>query len=162
MKLRAIVAFGLCAATLGASGAAQAATVTGIGDITLSGLSFEVTSTAGAVPPYPLNTSAAGTSSGISWTAAADTASGFNYGGYTCTDNCYAPPALAGAPATDRLHASYDFTITFGQTINWLLVAFSNDSSQLGGFDFGIAPTQVGGNVVANGTQLQLTSADGG
>ena len=63
---------------------------------------------------------------------------------------------------TDRLHASYDFTITFDEKINWFLVSFSNDSPQLGGFDFGIAPTQVGGAVVANGSQLQLTGTSGG
>ena len=140
---------------------ANAAPVTGIGDIYIPGLSFEVTSL-GAGTSSGFNLSATGTSNGIGWSAVADTALDFNYAGFTCTNNCYTPPALAGAPPTDRLHAGRDFTVTFGQTIDWFLVTFSNDSSQLGGFDFGMAPTQVGGNVAVIGTQLQLTSAAGG
>ena len=161
LKLRAIVAFGICVATLGASGAAQAAPVTSIGDINLASLSFEVTSL-GAGTTSGFNLSAEGTSNTIGWSAAADTTLDFNYAGYTCTNNCYTLPSLVGAPTTDRLHASRDFTITFDQTIDWFLVSFSNNSSELGGFDFGIAPTAVGGNVVVNGTKLQLTSSAGG
>ena len=161
LKRSTLVAIGFCAAALAAGGAAQAATVTGIGDINIPGLSFEVTSLgAGTSPGF--NLSATGSSNGIGWSAVADTALDFNYAGYTCTNNCYTPPALAGAPATDRLHAGRDFTVTFGQTIGWFLVTFSNDSPQLGGFDFGMVPTQVGGNVAVSGTQLQLTSAAGG
>ena len=147
---------------LGASGAAQAATVTSIGNIDIPGLSFEVTNL-GASSTSGFSSSATGTSNLIGWTAQAAVASPFfSYDDYTCTNNCYTPPALTGALATDRLHASYDFTITFDEKINWFLVSFSNDSPQLGGFDFGIAPTQVGGAVVANGSQLQLTDTSGG
>lgn len=166
LKWSNIAAIGVCAAALGAGASAQAATV--VNDINTlfpgltSGLTFEVTSTSGSAGAFALNTAASGTSNGIGWSAAADTANGFNYGGFTCTGNCYAPPHLSGASPTDRLHASYDFTITFGQAVKWFLVAFSNDSSQQGGFDFGIAPTYISPNITVTGTQLAMNNSAGG
>ncbi len=165
-NLSNLAAIGVCVAALGMGASAQAATV--VSDINslfpglTSGLTFEVTSTSGSVGSPALNTGAAGTSNGIAWTAAADTARGFNYGGLTCTGNCFSPPQLSGASPTDRLHASYDFTITFTSPVKWFLVAFSNDSLQQGGFDFGIAPTYISPNITVNGTKLAMNTAAGG
>lgn len=167
LKLSRLVAIGVCAAAFGLGASAQAATV--VADINTlfpgltPGLTFEVTSTSGSVGSFSLNTDAEGTSNGIGWSAAAaDALVGFNYGGYTCTTNCYAPPQLAGASPTGRLHASYGFTITFDSAIKWFLVAFSNDSTQQGGFDFGMAPTYVSQNITVNGTQLAMNNSAGG
>ena len=143
---------------MGSAGAHAATVVNDINTLfpgLTTGLTFEVTSTTGY-------TNAAGTTNGIGWSAAADTLSGFNYPGFTCTTNCYTPPQLSPISPTDRLHASYDFTITFGQAIKWFLVAFSNDSSQQGGFDFGIAPTYISPNISVNGTEIKMDDKNGG
>lgn len=97
---------------------------------------------------------AAGTSNGIAWSISPTNL----WTGRTTTNGSF---VFAGLPnPTDNLHASRDFTITFGQTIDKLVVALGNDGSGTDSIDFGLVPTAVQGLSLA-GTQVMLTNSAG-
>jgi hypothetical protein len=96
---------------------------------------------------------ATGTSNGIAWSISPTNL----WTGRTTTNGSF---SFAGLPGTtDNLHASSNFTITFGQTIDKLVVALGND----GGADsinFGLTPTAVQG-LTLSGTQVNLINPQG-
>jgi hypothetical protein len=62
---------------------------------------------------------------------------------------------------TDSLHASLDFTITFSQTIQTLIVALSNDNLE-DSVNFQLMPSFYTSGLSFNGTQAILNTASGG
>ena len=100
------------------------------------------------------NATASGTSNGIGWSIGPTRSWVFR----TVTDGSFNFSALPNS--TDNLHPSIDFTITFDETIESLLVALSNDN-HLDSINFGLVPTDVLG-VSVTGTQITLNNASGG
>lgn len=99
---------------------------------------------------------ASGTSNGIGWSISPTNL----WSGRTTTNGSFAFSALPNA--TDNLHPSIGFTITFSQPISGLIVALSNDNTT-DSVNFGLAPTFVQGvthNAVTH--QITLDSASGG
>lgn len=133
-------------------GYTQAAT---INDFDLNAFDFDVvtlnnTSSCSGV----CSLEASGTSNGIGWTI-----SETNYWTVrTVTNDSFQYAALP--VATDSLHASGDYTITFDSPISSLLVALSNDN-QTDSINFGLTPSDSTG-LTMNGTQVILDAAVGG
>ncbi|KPF50308.1 hypothetical protein IP87_01280 [beta proteobacterium AAP121] len=149
MKLRA-----LCGAALLATAASVSAAPI-FGGFDLATFNFDITSYNVGSNAAGLggNATASGTSNGIGWSISPTNL----WTGRTTTNGTY---AFQGLPVlTDNLHASANFTITFAQTIDKLVVALGNDAGA-DSINFGIAPTAVQGLTVT-GTQINLTNARG-
>lgn len=97
---------------------------------------------------------ASGTSNGIGWSISPTNL----WTGRTTTDGTFAFSVLP--ITTDNLHTSIDFTITFDQMIDTLLVALDNDNT-IDSINFGLTPTDIQG-LVLSGTQITLANAAGG
>lgn len=97
---------------------------------------------------------ASGTSNGIAWSMTPTSL----WSNRTTTDRTFRFTALP--VSTDNLHPGGDYTITFDQKIDKLLVAVSNDNTT-DSINFGLTPTDTNG-VTMSGTQVILNSASGG
>jgi len=98
---------------------------------------------------------ASGLSNGIGWSISPTNL----WSGRTNTQGTFSFAALPNR--TDNLHASLDFTITFDQKIDTLVVALSNDNL-LDSINFGLTPSFLYGNVSYSGSQINLTHKSGG
>jgi hypothetical protein len=149
MKIRALCAAALMAAAV----SAQAAPI--FGGFDLATFNFDITSYNVGTNAQGIggDATASGTSNGIGWSISPTNL----WTGRTRTNASF---AFAGLPGlTDNLHASSNFTITFAQTIDKLVVALGNDAGP-DSINFGIAPTAVQGLTVS-GTQINLTNPGG-
>ncbi len=120
-----------------------------ISDFDLTAFDFDITSITGAGPYI-----ASGTSNGIGWSISPT--------GYwlsrTVTNGTFNFSALP--VATDNLHASGDYTITFDTVVGSLLVALSNNDRD-DSINFGLTASDSTG-VAFSGTQVVLNSTSGG
>lgn len=149
MKIQALLASALLASSLTA-GAAPV-----LGTFDLADFSFDITAYSVGSNPAGVNgtATASGTSNGIGWSIGPTNL----WNGRTRTNGTF---SYQGLPAlTDSLHASSDFTITFAQPIEKLVVALANDNGS-DSINFGIAPTVYQG-LTLSGTQLNLTNRQG-
>lgn len=118
-----------------------------IADLDLNSLSFEVDNLASG--------SATGTSNGI---------------GYSLEGNYFVPFSNNNSSQPyndlpnryDDLHLGAEFTITFDQGIDYLLLGLANDNNTGIGIDFGIAPTELVDVSIVSGTQTAITDINGG
>lgn len=134
----------MTSAMLACSVSAHATTLS-ISDLDLTSLSFEVDS----LTP-PLTT---GNSNGIGFTLSG------NY--YTPFSNTSSSQFYNDLPTGyDDLHLSTDFTITFEQPIDYLLVALANNNNSGDGINFGLHPADSIG-VSVSGTQISITDIGG-
>jgi hypothetical protein len=102
------------------------------------------------------NATASGTSNGIGWQIGPTNL----WSGRTTTDGTFEFEALPGI-TTDNLHPSDDFTITFDQPIDKLVVVLSNDNLN-DAVNFGIVPTETRGANTDEFGQITLQTAAGG
>ncbi len=118
-----------------------------INDIDLNNLSFEVDN---------LNSSTlvTGTSNGIGYT--------LSTGGFSIPhSNIIEMQPYNDLPNNyDDLHLSKDFTITFDQEIDFLLVALANDNNTGDGPNFGFYPSDTV-DVFVSGSQISITDIGG-
>lgn len=144
----------ICALAFASSSASAETNVNGFD---LDTFSFDVTSysiTSGSAG-IDGQAVASGLSNGIGWSISPTNL----WSGRTTTNGSFSFAALPNK--TDNLHASMDFTITFDQTIDTLIVALSNDNT-LDSINFGLAPSFLFGNVANVGSQINLTDKSGG
>jgi len=149
MKFQALLASALLASSLSV-GAAPV-----LGAFDLANFKFDVTAYSVGTNAAGVggNATASGTSNGIAWSISPTNL----WTGRTRTNGTF---AFAGLPAlTDNLHVSSNFTITFAQPIDKLVVALGNDSGA-DSINFGIAPTFYQG-LTLSGTQVNLTTPAG-
>jgi hypothetical protein len=97
---------------------------------------------------------ASGTSNGIVWTITPTSL----WSNRTTTNGSFRFKSLPNL--TDSLHPSGDYTITFAQTIDSLLVALSNNDTN-DSINFGLAPSDYLGTKFS-GTQVTLNNKAGG
>jgi hypothetical protein len=97
---------------------------------------------------------ASGTSGSLSWTITPTSL----WSARTTTNGSFGFSALP--VATDNLHPSGDYTITFSSPVKTLLVALSNDNLT-DSINFGLTPVDFTG-VTMNGTQVDLNGVSGG
>jgi hypothetical protein len=120
-----------------------------ISDFDLTTFDFDITSIAGTSPYI-----ASGTSNGIGWSISPT--------GYwlsrTVTNGTFHFSALP--VATDNLHASGDYTITFDSKVGSLLVALGNNDFT-DSINFGLTASDSTG-VTFSGTQVVLNNSSGG
>ena len=140
-----------------ACGAANAAPASVVNGFDLSTFNFDVTSySVGTGGGLNGNSTASGTSNGISWSISPTNI----YSGYTTITGSYDFAALPNN--TDRLHTSTDFTITFAQPVKTLIVALSNDNLT-DSINFGISPSFIqGATFNSTSKQITLNNAAGG
>lgn len=137
---------------LAVSGAVGAAPV--FGGIDLAGFDFDVTAFNVGTQASGLggDATASGTSNGIGWSISPTNL----WTGRTVSNGT---ATFTGLPvSTDRLHVSRNFTITFDQTIDKLLVALDNDGGGTDSINFGLTPTAYQGLSLA-GTQITLMTS---
>jgi len=151
MKKAILSCFSTVLVLFGSIGAANAAS---IDDFDLDLFNFDVTSYTYAGQGTDGNSTASGTSNGIGWEISPTNL----YSGRTTTNGSFKFSVLP--ITTDNLHTSSDFTITFSQTIDQLLVALDNDNLT-DSINLGIAPVDYEG-LTLNSTQLLLEVPAGG
>ncbi len=124
---------------------------TSISSFDLSAFDFDITSYYYTPVSRGLdrNAIASGTSNGIGWTISPTNI----YSGLTKINGTFQFDSLP--ITTDTLHVSYDFTITFDEIVDELLVALDNDNLQ-DSANFGLTPVEYTG-LTLSGTQLALT-----
>ena len=127
-----------------------------ISDIDLTTFDFDIVNYNTGSHPAGVNgdATASGSSNSIGWSISPTSL----WSGRTITGGNFNFSFLPNS--TDNLHPGIDFTITFNEVVQNLLVALSND----GGTDsinFGLVPTDVS-DVSVNGTQIVLDNATGG
>ena len=133
-----------------------------ISDFDLAQFDFEITSlTENGVAVTPgvnqvrTNVIASGTTNGIGWTITPTAYWMLR----TLDNNSFNGNILP--ISTDNLHPSREYTITFDQVIDTLLVALANDNTS-DSIDFQMLPTDISGNLSFDGTQAVLGIPSGG
>jgi hypothetical protein len=136
---------------------APAASALNISNIDLSTFNFDVVTynTGSFSSGLGGDATASGTSNGIGWSVSPTNL----WSGRTTTNGSFHFSSLPNP--TDNLHPGIGFTITFNQSIHDILVALSNDNTS-DSINFGIAPSDVVGNLHFVGTQAVLDSPSGG